>query len=62
LRRAHIDEIPQFVNVLKGDMSLIGPRPERPVFVEQFKKEIPAEPYIEKITNIINRAPAAKTS
>lgn len=41
LRRAHIDEIPQFVNVLKGDMSLIGPRPERPVFVEQFKKEIP---------------------
>ena len=40
LRKAHIDEIPQFINVLKGEMSLIGPRPERPVFVEQFKEEI----------------------
>ncbi len=41
LRKAHIDEIPQFINILKGEMSLIGPRPERPVFVQQFKKEIP---------------------
>lgn len=40
IRKAHIDEIPQFVNVIMGDMSIIGPRPERPVFVEQFKKEI----------------------
>jgi len=40
LRKAHIDEIPQFFNILKGEMSLIGPRPERPVFVKQFKKEI----------------------
>jgi exopolysaccharide biosynthesis polyprenyl glycosylphosphotransferase len=40
LRQAHIDEIPQFINILKGEMSLIGPRPERPVFVQQFKKEI----------------------
>ncbi len=40
LRKAHIDEIPQFINILKGEMSLVGPRPERPVFVQQFKKEI----------------------
>ena len=40
LRKAHIDEIPQFINILKGEMSLIGPRPERPVFVQKFKKEI----------------------
>jgi exopolysaccharide biosynthesis polyprenyl glycosylphosphotransferase len=41
IRRTRIDEIPQVFNVLKGDMSFIGPRPERPHFVERLKKEIP---------------------
>ena len=41
LRQLRIDEIPQFINILKGNMSLIGPRPERPIFVENFTRQIP---------------------
>ena len=41
LRRTHLDEVPQVWNVLRGEMSLVGPRPERPCFVEQFEQELP---------------------
>lgn len=44
IRKLRIDELPQFVNVLRGDMSFIGPRPERPVFVQELERQIPFYP------------------
>jgi lipopolysaccharide/colanic/teichoic acid biosynthesis glycosyltransferase len=41
LRKTHLDDVPQMINILKGDIALIGPRPERPEFVHELEKAIP---------------------
>src|SRR5690606_37802734 len=49
LRKTRIDEFPQFINVIKGDMSLVGPRPERQFYIDQIIKEAPHYKYLHKV-------------
>ncbi|WP_236354708.1 sugar transferase [Konateibacter massiliensis] len=49
IRNIHFDELPQIFNIIKGDMSLVGPRPERPIIAKQYEKEIPEFPFRLKV-------------
>lgn len=49
IRKTHLDEIPQFINVLKGDMSLVGPRPERKYYIDQITKKAPHYTHLHKL-------------
>jgi exopolysaccharide biosynthesis polyprenyl glycosylphosphotransferase len=49
MRRTHLDEIPQFINVIKGEMSLVGPRPERKFYIDQIAKKAPYVTHLQKL-------------
>ena len=53
MRHTSIDELPQLFNILKGDMSLVGPRPERPQFVEKFREERRSQKHLRNVSRLL---------